>query len=62
MYGEFVLTQENLQIPKSGKIYSFNEGNYKLWDDNLKKYIDDLKEPGANGKPYSARYIGSFGR
>ncbi|KEH23078.1 Fructose-1,6-bisphosphatase [Medicago truncatula] len=60
MYGEFVLTQENLQIPKSGKIYSFNEGNYKLWDDNLKKYIDDLKEPGANGKPYSARYIGSL--
>ncbi|XP_058761282.1 fructose-1,6-bisphosphatase, chloroplastic [Vicia villosa] len=60
MYGEFVLTQENLQIPKSGKIYSFNEGNYKLWDENLKKYIDDLKEPGPSGKPYSARYIGSL--
>ncbi|CAL5192168.1 unnamed protein product [Lathyrus oleraceus] len=60
LYGEFVLTQENLQIPKSGKIYSFNEGNYKLWDENLKKYIDDLKEPGPSGKPYSARYIGSL--
>lgn len=60
MYGEFVLTQENLQIPKAGKIYSFNEGNYLLWDDKLKKYIDNLKEPGPSGKPYSARYIGSL--
>lgn len=60
MYGEFVLTQENIQIPKSGKIYSFNEGNYQLWDDKLKKYIDDLKDPGPSGKPYSSRYIGSL--
>ncbi|KAI3443075.1 D-fructose-1 [Psidium guajava] len=60
MYGEFLLTQENIQIPKAGKIYSFNEGNYQLWDDKLKKYMDDLKDPGPTGKPYSARYIGSL--
>ncbi|KAL0336795.1 UNVERIFIED_CONTAM: Fructose-1,6-bisphosphatase, chloroplastic [Sesamum calycinum] len=60
MFGEFVLTQENVQIPKAGKIYAFNEGNYQLWDDKLKKYIDDLKDPGPTGKPYSARYIGSL--
>lgn len=60
MFGEFVLTQENVQIPKSGKIYSFNEGNYQMWDDKLKKYMDDLKDPGPSGKPYSARYIGSL--
>ncbi|KAK9684228.1 hypothetical protein RND81_10G195100 [Saponaria officinalis] len=60
MYGEFVLTQENIQIPRAGKIYSFNEGNYQLWDDKLKKYMDDLKDPGPSGKPYSARYIGSL--
>ncbi|CAL1378915.1 unnamed protein product [Linum trigynum] len=60
MYGEFVLTQENIQIPKAGKIYSFNEGNYQMWDDKLKKYIDDLKDPGPSLKPYSARYIGSL--
>ncbi|KAI3987117.1 hypothetical protein MKX01_036907 [Papaver californicum] len=58
MYGEFVLTQEKVQIPKSRKIYSFNEGNYQMWDDKLKKYIDDLKIP--DPKPYSARYIGSL--
>ena len=60
MYGEFVLTQENIEIPKAGKIYSFNEGNYQMWDEKLKKYIDDLKDPGPSGKPYSARYIGSL--
>ncbi|KAK1377471.1 Fructose-bisphosphatase [Heracleum sosnowskyi] len=31
-----------------------------MWDDKLKKYIDDLKDPGPTGKPYSARYIGSL--
>ncbi|EXB89981.1 Fructose-1,6-bisphosphatase [Morus notabilis] len=57
-YGEFVLTHENIQIPKTGKIYSFNEGNYDLWDDKLKNYLDHLRQPGADGKPYSGRYIG----
>ncbi|XP_047332743.1 fructose-1,6-bisphosphatase, chloroplastic [Impatiens glandulifera] len=60
MYGEFVLTQENIQIPKAGKIYSFNEGNYQLWDEKLQNYINDLKDPGSSGKPYSSRYIGSL--
>ncbi|KAL7195153.1 hypothetical protein ACSBR1_035384 [Camellia fascicularis] len=32
--------------------------NYDLWDDKLKKYLNHLKQPGANGKPYSGRYIG----
>ncbi|MBA0697914.1 hypothetical protein Goari_021433 [Gossypium aridum] len=57
-YGEFVLTHENIKIPESGKIYSFNEGNYDLWDDKLKNYLDHLRQPGSNGKPYSGRYIG----
>ncbi|KAI3878662.1 hypothetical protein MKX03_028025 [Papaver bracteatum] len=56
MYGEFVLTHKNIQIPKSGKIYSFNEANYELWDDKLKKYIDDIKD--TKKKQYAGRYIG----
>ncbi|XP_020571222.1 fructose-1,6-bisphosphatase, chloroplastic [Phalaenopsis equestris] len=60
LYGEFVLTQEQVRIPRTGDIYSFNEGNYLLWDDRLRAYVDSLKEPGPNGKPYSARYIGSL--
>lgn len=60
MYGEFVLTQEQVKIPRAGKIYAFNEGNYQLWDDKLRQYMDSLKDPGPAGKPYSARYIGSL--
>lgn len=57
-YGEFVLTHEDIKIPKTSNIYSFNEGNYDLWDEKLKKYLDHLKQPRENGKPYSGRYIG----
>jgi len=61
LVGEFVLSHDRIQIPESGKIYSFNEGNYQLWDDETKAYMDSLKVPeNWGGKPYSARYIGSL--
>eukprot|EP00884_Botryococcus_braunii_P012283 jgi/Botrbrau1/21055/Bobra.0144s0055.2 len=61
LVGEFVLTHPNMQIPAEGKIYSFNEGNYKSWDPRLQKYMDSLKDADKwGGKPYSARYIGSL--
>jgi fructose-1,6-bisphosphatase I len=41
--GEFVLSHNNIKIPDSGKIYSFNEGNYAMWTPGLKKYMDSLK-------------------
>ena len=60
--GEFVMSHERIQVPERGKIYSFNEGNYDGWDDNVKAYVDALKNggPDESGKPYSARYIGSL--
>mmetsp|Transcript_13130 Transcript_13130/g.15892 ORF Transcript_13130/g.15892 Transcript_13130/m.15892 type:complete len:420 (-) Transcript_13130:651-1910(-) len=60
--GEFVLTHDNIKIPESGPIYSFNEGNYASWSDELKAYMDSLKTGGIDqgGKAYSARYIGSL--
>eukprot|EP00271_Cylindrocystis_brebissonii_P002092 TRINITY_DN1244_c0_g1_i2.p1 TRINITY_DN1244_c0_g1~~TRINITY_DN1244_c0_g1_i2.p1 ORF type:complete len:1317 (+),score=324.31 TRINITY_DN1244_c0_g1_i2:184-4134(+) len=42
-FGKFVMTHDKVQIPKSGKIYSFNEGNYAMWSEGLKKYMDSLK-------------------
>ncbi len=43
-------------MPESGKIYSFNEGNYGMWAPHLRDYIDSLKD-GAKwgGKPYTSR-------
>lgn len=61
LVGEFVLTHPKMQIPEAGKIYSFNEGNMDLWDDDVQGYMKSLKDPSKwNGKPYSARYIGAL--
>lgn len=60
--GEFILTHPDMKLPKSRTIYSVNEGNSLYWEDNVKEYFNSLKGPqgGDNGKPYSARYIGSM--
>ncbi len=59
--GEFLLSHENIKIPKKGRIYSMNEGNYANWSDGMKRYIDYVKENDKEtGRPYSARYIGTM--
>ena len=59
--GEFLLSHENIRIPKRGKIYSVNEGNYANWGEGIKKYVGYLKESDAStGRPYSLRYIGTM--
>lgn len=56
--GEFLLTNENIRMPKRGFQYSCNEGNYFKWNENIRKYIDFLKTPSEDGlRPYSLRYI-----
>ncbi|KAJ9099838.1 hypothetical protein QFC21_003840 [Naganishia friedmannii] len=57
--GEFILTHPDIQIPARGKIYSFNEGNSMHFHEPTKKYLESIKYP-SDGKPYSARYIGSM--
>jgi fructose-1,6-bisphosphatase I len=57
--GEFFLSGENLRIPKRGKIYSVNEGNYQKWFSGTKKYLHYLQESDMQtGRPYSGRYSG----
>ncbi|MFH1196700.1 MAG: class 1 fructose-bisphosphatase [bacterium] len=59
-FGEFILSHENIRIPKNGRIYSVNEGNYIAWPDGIKKYLKHLQANLYQGKPYQARYIGSM--
>jgi len=60
-FGEFLLSHENIQIPKKSKIYSLNEGNYLYWHQGLKNYIKYLQEEDKETeRPYSSRYIGSM--
>ena len=58
--GEFCLSHPNMQTPKTGKVYSINEGNYLHFPDGVKKYIKYCQEEDkATERPYSSRYIGS---
>jgi len=59
--GEFVLTHPNIQVPKRGKIYSFNEANSPDWEAGLQNYVEAIKSgKGQSGARYSSRYIGSM--
>ncbi|XP_074651752.1 fructose-1,6-bisphosphatase 1-like isoform X2 [Tubulanus polymorphus] len=57
--GEFILTNNDMQVKPRGKIYSLNEGYAATWDPAVKEYVKSKKEP-KTGKPYGARYIGSM--
>lgn len=58
--GEFCLSHPNMKIPKHGKIYSMNEGNYVHFPDGVKKFVKWCQEEDATtNRPYSSRYIGS---
>ncbi|GAP88415.2 putative fructose- -bisphosphatase [Rosellinia necatrix] len=59
-FGEFILTHPDMRIPKKRAIYSVNEGNSLYWQESTKSYFNSLKYPQDDGKPYSARYIGSM--
>ena len=59
--GEFLLSHPDIRIPRRGRIYSVNEGNYPYWSEGVQRYVNHIKERDAStGRPYSSRYIGSM--
>ena len=59
--GVFCLSHENIQIPKTGKIYSINEGQYLKVPVGVKKYLKYCQEEDKETqRPYTSRYIGSL--
>ncbi|CAI7783369.1 unnamed protein product [Closterium sp. NIES-54] len=58
--GEFILTHPDIQMPKTGKIYSVNEGNAMNWDEPTRKFVESCKFPTDGSAPRSLRYIGSM--
>jgi len=58
--GVFCLSHPDMKIPKSGKIYSINQGYFVHFPEGVKDYIKYCQEEDkATGRPYSLRYIGS---
>jgi len=58
--GAFFLSHPDMKIPRTGKIYSVNEGNYINFPQGVKEYIKYCQvEDKATNRPYTSRYIGS---
>ncbi len=53
--GEYLLSHQDMKMPKDGTIYSVNEGGSNSFPQSVTDYIDKCKDRG-----YSARYIGSL--
>ena len=60
--GEFILAEENIQIPQHGPVYSVNEGNYWQWDESIREYIRYVHRHEGYTARYSGALVGDFHR
>ncbi|OGE23895.1 MAG: fructose-bisphosphatase [Candidatus Dadabacteria bacterium RIFCSPHIGHO2_12_FULL_53_21] len=59
--GEFCLSHPDMKIPKAGKTYSVNQGNFLSFPEGVKQFIRYCKAiDKPTNRPYSLRYIGSM--
>lgn len=59
--GQFLHTHTDIRIPQSGPIYSFNEANFRDFEEPVKRYLLALKEGSSSvGMKSNARYIGAL--
>ncbi len=57
--GTFYLSHPNMKFPKTGTIYSINEGNYNHFPQGVKDYLKYCQKEEGD-RPYTSRYIGSL--
>tara|TARA_B100000902_G_C27258107_1_gene889106 strand:- start:281 stop:1492 length:1212 start_codon:yes stop_codon:yes gene_type:complete len=58
---EYLISRDEIKVPKNGSIYSINEGNFTSWNDNIKKWVLNNKNPtGSSSKNRTLRYVGSL--
>ena len=58
---EYMLSRDDIKIPRTGSVYSINEGNFVSWEDNIKKWVLNNKNPtGSSSKRKTLRYVGSL--
>lgn len=60
--GEFILADENIQIPDHGPVYSVNEGNFWQWDDSIRDYTRYVHRHEGYTARYSGALVGDFHR
>lgn len=57
--GSYILTHENIRIPKQGQYYSINEAYCDKFPELYFRYLKRLRS-GALGRSYSSRFVGSM--
>ena len=60
--GQFLLTQENMQIPVETKEFSINMANQRFWEAPVQRYISEMQagKEGPLGKDYNMRWVASM--
>eukprot|EP00793_Prasinoderma_coloniale_P006852 PRCOL_00001683-RA len=59
--GRFLRSQTGVHVPARGAIYSLNDARYNDWPDELRAYIDAVRNgESESGKQYSQRYVCSL--
>jgi fructose-1,6-bisphosphatase I len=57
--GAYVLSHENIRMPRQGNIYSSNDAYWDTFPEEYRNYLSYLRS-GKSGRTYSLRYIGSL--
>ncbi|XWK88091.1 MAG: class 1 fructose-bisphosphatase [Phormidium sp.] len=60
--GEFILSNENIQIPEHGPVYSVNEGNFWQWEESIRNYIRYVHRHEGYTARYGGALVGDFHR
>ena len=61
-YGEFVLTQDKVQIPVETKEFAINMSNQRFWEAPVQRYVTEMVagKTGPLGKDYNMRWVASM--
>jgi len=57
--GAYILSHDNLQMPRQGTYYAVNEGQAHTFPEEYRRYLDKLRS-GRLGRDYGSRYVGSL--
>lgn len=60
--GQFILTQENVQIPADTKEFAINMSNQRFWETPVQRYVAEMQagKEGPLGKDYNMRWVASM--
>ncbi|MCV6590256.1 MAG: class 1 fructose-bisphosphatase [Marinobacterium sp.] len=60
--GDFILTNENVQVPATTKEFAINMSNQRHWEPEMQNYVNDLLlgAEGPREKNYNMRWIASM--